>query len=213
MITTRNAFIELVRRQIYGGQPSDDAEITVGLVNRWLDFALAAAAKQNYKDNYALEGIGFVNNSFYSKFTGIVISGGRNFTWSATLPNIPLGIGSNEGISTLQLVDSDGKISEPFIPLSENQKTYFQGMRPIPNKVLYYYEGKTLNIISTLILSGYTANVTMVSGGSSSDLSSTINLPDDYFPLVVEYIKQQLQFERLQPVDVTQDGVDAVTTT
>lgn len=213
MITTRNAFIELIRRQIYGGLPSDDAEITIGLVNRWLDLGIAAAAKQNYKENIAIDGIGFVNNSFYTKFTGLSITGGQNFLWQFTLPNIPLGIGANHSVSTLQLVDSDGRTTQPLIPLSENQKTFYQGMRNIPNKTLFYYEGKYGYVVSTLILSQYTANVTMVSGGTSSDLTSTINVPDDYFPTIVEYIKQQLNFERNQPVDVQQDGVDAIRTT
>lgn len=213
MITTRKAFIELIRRQIYGGQPSDDAEITIGLVNRWLEFAIAAAAKQNYKDNITLEGVGFVNNSFYSKFSGISISGGSNSLWALTLPNVPVGLGYNEGISTLQLADDKGVLTLPLIPMNENQKTIYQGMQPIPNKTLYYYEGKTAYIVSTLILSQYTATVTMVSGGNSSDMTSTINVPDDYFPMIVEFIKQQLQFERNQPVDVTQDGVDAIRTT
>lgn len=209
---TRRVYIEQIRRLIYGGQPSDDAEITVNLVNQWLNQAIAIAAKKNYTDNIQLDGIGYVNNSFYSRFTDIAISGGKNFLWTLTLPQIPLGIGANEGISTLQLVDDDGMITQPFVPLTENQKTFYDGMQSIPNKVLYYYEGKTLYCKSTLILSQYTANVTMVSGGLSTDLSSTLTVPDDYLPTVTEYLKQQLMFERSVPVDVTQDGVDALKT-
>jgi len=210
---TRKQYIEQIRRLIYGGQPSDDAEISVGLVNQWLNQAIGVAAKQNYKDNYSLDGIGYVSNSFYSKFTGIAITGGSNFLWSISLPQIPLGIGAQDGLSTLQLVDSDGRITQPFVLLTENQKTYFDSMRPIPNKVLGYYEGKTLYAKSTLVLSQYTANVTMVSGGLSTDLTSTLIIPDDYIPVMTEYLKQQLLFERMQPVDVQQDGMDAVKTT
>lgn len=46
MVISRKAYIEMVRRQIYGDQPSNDANITVNLVNRWLNFAAAAAAKK-----------------------------------------------------------------------------------------------------------------------------------------------------------------------
>ena len=45
---TRRVFIEQVRRLIYGSQPSNDAEITTGLVNTWLESAIAFAAKTNY---------------------------------------------------------------------------------------------------------------------------------------------------------------------
>jgi hypothetical protein len=48
----------------------------------------------------------------------------------------------------------------------------------------------------------------MVSGGISTDLNSTLNIPDDYVPLIVEYIKGQLAFERSRPIDTSNDGVD-----
>src|SRR6476660_7618326 len=107
---TRRAYIEQVRRLIYNGQPSDDATITVGLVNVWLNQAIGVAAKANYKENVALDGIGFVNNSFYSKFSSLSISSNGNFLWKVTLPQIPFGVGANQGISTLELVDTDGMV-------------------------------------------------------------------------------------------------------
>ena len=68
-------------------------------------------------------------------------------------------------------------------------------------------------MLSTLLLNQYTFNVTMVSGGDSTDLNSTLNVPSDYWPIMVEYIKQQLVFERNQPVDVSNDGSDQIKTT
>jgi hypothetical protein len=58
---TRLEFIERHLRQIYGGFPTDDAQITNNLVNSWLNDAIAAAAKQNQKDNIALDGISYKN--------------------------------------------------------------------------------------------------------------------------------------------------------
>ena len=74
-------------------------------------------------------------------------------------------------------------------------------------------EGKFVYVMSTILLSAYTANVTMISGGVSSDMDSELNIPPDYQPLVIEYIKKQLLFEASQPVDVTNDGLDARVTT
>jgi hypothetical protein len=211
---TRRQFIERTRRQIYNGQPSDDATITVNLVNKYVDDAIAFAAKTNYKEAIAIDGIGYVNNSFYTKFSGLSISPVGNFQWKMTLPQIPIGIGQNEGISTLELVDPDtGQVTRPFVPLTENQKTFYQNMRPIPNKVLYYYEGNLLYAISTLMLNEYPANVTMVSGGDSTNLDSTLNVPDDYYPVMVTYLQQQLMFERNVPQDVANDGADFIKTT
>lgn len=213
MPLTRRQYVEQVRRMIYGGQPAVDSSITVGLVNQLLQQAIGYAAKQNYKDNIAIDGIGYVNNSFYIKFKDISISSDGNFTWKIQLPHIPFGLGANEGVSTLEIKDDSGNITRPLIPITENQKTFYQSMRTIPNKVLYYYEGEFIFVLSTLILSSYTANVTMVSGGDSTDLDSTLNVPADYIPVMTEYLKQQLVFERNQPVDSTNDGVDFIKTT
>lgn len=210
---TRKAYIELIRRQVYGSHPSDDATITINLVNRWLNFAIASAAKQNYKENIAIDGISYVNNSFYTTFKGIVPSKNENFLWQIALPHIPIGIGENKGCETLVFKDDDGNISYNVVWMTQNQRSYQRGMREIPNKVLAYQEGSYVYALSTILLSEYTASVTMVSGGVSTDLTSTINVPDDYFPMIVEFMKAQLMFERSVPVDVQNDGSDIIKST
>ena len=210
---TRQFFIERALRQIYGGQPTDDSQITVNLVNSWLNDAIATAAKQCYKEAIQIDGIGYVNNGFYTTFKGIAVSKDENLTFRLTLPQIPVGIGRNEGVSKLQFKNDKGEVSLPCIPISQNQSTYFESMRPIPDKVIYLSQGECIHVKSPLLLDNYTASVTMVSGGDSTDLTSTLNVPSDYFPLMVEYIKAQLGFERAQPVDAANDGLDAVKTT
>ena len=206
---TRRAYIEMVRRQIYGGQPSDDATITINLVNLYLEQAIAYAAKTNYKENIAIGGISYVNNSFYTTFKGLSVTADEQFIWKITLPQIPFGIGADEGISTLQFKDGDtNQLSLPVVWLTQNQKTYYQNMRGIPNKLLAYSEGKSVYAISTILLNAYTANVTLISGGDSTDLSSNLNVPNDYFPVMMQYLQSQLLLEKAQPVDSTNDGID-----
>ena len=208
MSLSRGQFIEQILRQIYGTYPSDDASITPMLVNQYLDQAIAFAAKTNYTDNLKLEGVGFVNNSFYSTFKGIEITKDEQGVWKLELPQVPVGIGASEGVSTLTLRDDKNKISLPLVPLTQNQKTYFQSMQNLPFKTLYYVEGSHAYIISPLKLSDYTATVTLISGGNSSDLSSNLNVPGDYLPAVVQYIQQQLLFMKQQPKDLADNGVD-----
>jgi hypothetical protein len=211
---TRRIFIERTLRQIYGGQPSDDATITINLVNLWLEQGIALAAKANYKDSLTIDGVGYINNSFYTTFKLLAIEDDGNFLWKISLPQIPFGIGNVDGISTVEIQDNASpQTSYPILMLSENQRSFSRGMRPIPNKLLGYPEGEFVYIQSTLILNGYTARVTMVSGGDSTDLDSTLNVPSDYFPVIVEYIKQQLMFERMAPVDLQNDGQDFVKST
>lgn len=210
----RLTFIERVRRQIYNGQPSDDASITVGLVNNYLNDAIALAAQANYKNNLAIDGISYVNNSFYTIYKSLSVSQDEQFLWKITLPEIPVGIGENLGVETLIFKDSESnQLSYPVVFITQNQKSFSRGMRQIPNKILAYMQGEFVYAESTLLLSAYTAQVTMISGGDSTDLQSTLNVPPDYFPLMMQYLQSQLLLEKAQPVDSTNDGLDAIKTT
>lgn len=209
MQETRFMFIKRVLRQIYNDQPSDDSNITTNLVNMWLNDAVGAAAKKNYTDNLQMDGVAYANNSFYTSFSQLSITSVSQFIYQLTLPQIPFALGHNEGIGVLQFVDSNGSISDPAIPLSENQVGYYRNMRAIPNKILYFSEGLFLYAISTLQLNNYTGSVRIVSGGDNTNINSILNVPDDYKPIMIDYIKNQLAWERAQPRINTNDGTDA----
>lgn len=211
---TRKAFIERIRRQIYNGQPPDDATITIGLVNNLLEDAIGVAAKTNYTDALKLDGIAYVNGGFYTTYKNLTVTSNEQFLYRIMIPHIPFGIGQNEGVSTLQFKDNSlRQISQSVIWLTQVQKAFFNSMRPIPNKMSAYQEGEFIYVKSTLILTPYTAQVCMISGGDNTDMNSTLNVPADYFPAMMQYLQQQLLLERTQPVDVQNDGLDAIKTT
>ena len=210
MPNTRYAFIERVLRSVYGEQPGDDSNITANLVNKWLGDAIGIAAKQNYRESIQIDGISYVSNSFYTTFKGLPITQYEDFVFQLTLPQLPFGIGRNEGIGTLQFVDSNGVVSDPAIPLSENQVGYYQRMRKVPNKTLYFSEGQFLYIISELQLFNYTGKVRIISGGDETNLNSILNVPDDYYPAMIKYCTDMLRQERAQPKALTNSGVDIV---
>ena len=206
---TRYAIIERILRQIYNGQPSDDSNITYNLVNQWLNDAIGAVVKKNYTDNIQMDGVAYVNNSFYTTFTNIEINAESvdTVTYSIDLPIIPYALGRNEGVAMLQFV-GDKKTSQTAIPLSMNQVAYIEQLRPIQNKILYWVEGKNIYVKSSIPLTQYKATLRLISGGDSTDLNSTLIVPDDYMPMVIEYIKGQLAFEKSRPIDTSNDGVD-----
>ena len=206
---TRYALIERILRQIYNGQPSDDSSITYNLVNQWLNDAIGLAVKKNYTDSIQMDGIAYVNNSFYTTYTNLDIAAETvdNVTYSVLLPQIPIALGKNEGVATLQFV-GEKKTSQTGIPLSINQVAYIDNMRPIQNKIPYWIEGKNIFVKSSIPLTSYKATLRMVSGGDSKDLQSTLIIPDDYVPIIIEYIKAQLAFEKSRPIDTNNDGID-----
>jgi hypothetical protein len=206
---TRYQLIERILRQIYNGQPSDDSNITFGLVNQWLNDAIGVAAKKNYTDNIQMDGVSYINNSFYTTFKNLDIYAETvdNVTYRVDLPSIPVALGRNEGVATLQFV-GDKKTSQTAIPLSMNQVAYQELLRPIQNKIAYWIEGDNIYVKSSIPLTSYKATLRMVSGGDSTNLDSTLLIPDDYMPVVIEYIKGQLAFEKSRPIDQSNDGVD-----
>lgn len=204
---SRYELAERIQRVIYNGLPTDDATITIPVINLWINDGLAAAAKKNYAESLQIEGIAYVNNSFYTTYKGLAITPDEFEIWKFTLPQIPLGLGRNEGISTVQF-KADGKVSFTAIPLSQNQVGYADTLRAVPNKIFYWNEGQTVYVKSAIQMNNYTATVRMVSGGNSSDLDSVLNIPDDYVADVIGYVVKFLMTERSQPLDLTNDGND-----
>ena len=205
---TRKTFIERILRQIYNGQPSDDSNITFNLVNQWLNDAIGVAAKKNYTDSIQMDGVAYVNNSFYTSYSGLTITSVNNTTFKFTLPQIPVALGKNEGLATLNFSNNNTPTTFGAVPLSMNQVSYQDTLRPIQNKIVYWSQGQEVYMSTGIPLTAYKANVRMVSGGDSTDLNSTLIIPDDYVPIMVEYIKAQLAFERSRPIDASNDGVD-----
>lgn len=209
MINTRYEIIERIIRNVYGEQPTDDSGITYNLVNKWIEDGVATAVKLHYKENIQLDGVGYINNSFYTTFKGITFTQDEQATYVANLPQIPLGIGKTEGIGSVRIKDSSNSISLDAVPISENQWTYYQQMPIIPNKILYKPEGRFMYVISTLNLNvGYTATVTMISSGDDTNLDSILNIPQEYLPVVVEYCSKMLMQQRQSPKDISNDGED-----
>lgn len=205
---TRRALIERIRRLIYGEQPQDNASITPNLVNQWINDAIGVVVKNNWYESIKLDGVAYINNSFYSTFSDITITSNGINLYSLTLPTLPIGIGKNEGVAAVELYDANGVSSFPLIPLSINQVGYSRSLMPIPNKILYWYENTTMYIKSTLPLNLFTANIRMISGSNSTSLDSELNVPADYVPQIIEYVTKYLMTERATPQDLSNDGRD-----
>lgn len=207
---TRFSLIKRILRQVYGAQPTEDSNITVELVNKWMNDGLALAAKENYKEAIAIDGTGYVNNSFYCTYSGLTITPdpSDNQTYMFTLPQIPFGLGMTQGIGKLQFVNPQNYTSLDAIPLSMNQVGYVDRLPAIQNKIVYWPEGVFVRCKTPIQLFNYKATIKMVSSGDSTDLESIITLPDDYMAAVIAYVKEQLAWERQQPQDRNNDGED-----
>lgn len=206
----RQAYCELILREIYRGQPNADAVITMNQVNAMINPALAAFAKMNYVENKRTDNIEYINDSFFLTFADrdIFQNHNENFSYYFSLPHIPVAIGANLGISTVELLSPNGAVSQSIVMCTADEWARRKTARRIPNKILGTYEGKTFLLYTTLPLYNYKGKVRMVSGGATTDLTSELNVPDDFFKFVVTYIKEELAFELSRPADAANDGKD-----
>lgn len=205
---TRRQYCQLIIEQIYNGPPPADATVTVNKVNLLLNGAIATAIKMNYVEAFKLDGVKYVNDSFYLTFKDLAVikDASQNFIYQVSLPAIPVGIGTNDAISGIRLT-KDGQTSLAVIMLNNQEWARKEGMRKIGNGILGHYENKTIELESTVLLFNHKARVTMVSGGAT-DLSTEVNIPDDYMKSVLAFIKEELVFEKTRPMDTANDGKD-----
>jgi len=144
-MATRRLIIERTLRQVYEGQPSDDSMITDLLANAWLNDAIGVAAKANYTDSLKIDGVGYINSGFIKTYSDLAFTEDDIFTYKVALPQIPVGIGQNEGIQSLRIkmpgFDGATGKSVDGIPLSMNQVGINRGRRIIPNRFEYWFEG------------------------------------------------------------------------
>ena len=202
----RKTLIEQISRLVHNGLPSDDTDITEDLINLYVNQGVAIAAKNNYKEAIQVDGIGYVNNSFYTTFKGISVTADEENLWTLPLPQVPIAIGRNEGVARLLFKNTRDNISFDAIPLAANQLGFIRSMRTIPGKILYYTEGGDAKVLTAFNMTEFKASVTMISGGDSSNMSSPLNIPDDMIPVVIDYVSKLLIMELKMNRDNINDG-------
>lgn len=209
----RNALIQRIWQQVSGGYASDDSMLTPELINQYVGDGIGIAAQLAYVGSIKLDGIAYINNSFAYTYSGLTITQEDIFTYKVALPQIPFALGQNEGLQSLKIQSDNpngatGK-SYDCIPMTLNQISINNGRRKIFGKYEYWYEGEYAYVQTTGqdLSIGFTAIARLISGGDSSDLTSTVNIPDDYIPTIIQYVQKQLGIELMMPQDVSNDGV------
>ncbi len=206
---TRRVLIEQIRRMLYGGIPTDDANITEKEINLYINEAIAYMAKVNYTDAIKLDGIETVADSFYATFKNLAITKDNDTGYySLDLPQVPLGLSRGYGISTVTFPTSTGLAKSP-IPISVRELDYLDNLKQPPSKIFYWVEGKKLWFKSYTNLVGRFAIVRMVST-ETSDLDAEINVPQEYITDIINLVMNQLRPRKATPQDSTNDALDKI---
>lgn len=204
---TNRQLAELIQRQIAGGTPSDDFEPKLEEIALWIPHGVAAAARVNYTDGVNVDGIEFVGDAFYTTIKNLALTLDEDTGWyQTTLPTLPYGLSTGYDITAMR-VQGDRQVSDAAIRIPQRQVSFYDRMRLPPNKLFFWVEGKTVNVKSFAVLDGMAVRVTMATPGTGG-LDADMNCPDDYIPMVVDYVKKQLLTPQPQPPDLSNDGVN-----
>lgn len=204
---TRRVLIEQIRRMLYGGVPTDDANVSEKEINLYINEALAYMAKINYTDSIKLDGIESISDSFYLTFKNLAITKDNDTGYySLDLPQVPLGLARGYGISTVTFPTSTGLAKSP-IPISVRELDYMDSLKQPPSKIFYWPEGKKLWFKSYTNLVGRFAIVRMVST-ETADLDSELNVPQEYITDIINLVMNQLRPRKGALQDSTNDGLD-----
>ena len=205
-VISRRYLIELIQRQLSGGQISDDSDLTDELINLYINGAIGFCAKAAYKEEIQLNGIEGVNDGFYAEFTGIVITKDTvTGQYKATFPQQPAGVGTGWDVADFMLIKGSGaKIFAS--PITPKEVRYLYSLPSGCNEVYFWMNGVTASIHSCNDITKYKANVRMLST-QSSNLDAPITLPDGYWPMAIDYLDKTLGIQLNIPIDISNDGV------
>ena len=206
---TRRVLIEQIRRMLYGGVPTDDANITEKEINLYINEAMAYIAKVNYTDAIKLDGIESIADSFYLTFKNLAATRDTDTGYySIDLPQVPLGLARGYGIATVTFPTNTGAAKSP-IPISVRELDYMDNLKTPPSKIFYWPEGKKLWFKSYINLVGKNAIVRMVST-ETANLDDELNVPQEYITDIINLVMNQLRPRKGAPQDSTNDGLDKI---
>ena len=206
---TRRVLIEQIRRMLYGGVPTDDANITEKEINLYINEAMAYMAKINYTDAIKLDGVESIADSFYLTFKNLAATRDTDTGYySIDLPQVPLGLARGYGIATVTFPTNTGSAKSP-IPISVRELDYMDNLKQPPSKIFYWAEGKKLWFKRYINLVGKNAIVRMVST-ETTNLDDELNVPQEYITDIINLVMGQLRPRKATPQDSTNDGLDKI---
>lgn len=207
MGSSRRQYCEAIQRTMAGGFPSDDFEITIPLINFYLNSAIGYAIKASYKDEIQLNGVEGVADAFYATFTGLNISKDLNTGWyNIVLPQQTVGVGAGWDITSFLMVKGSGAKLFGY-PITQKEVAYLYTNPKGCNDVYFWVVKDRMNIHSCSDITKYKGIVTMLVS-QSTDLDASMNVPDGYMPLIIEYMTKTLGVMMNMPIDISSDGVD-----
>lgn len=199
---TKRSLVEQIQRLLEGALPSTtDSAFTFNYVLSFVNSAIATLAKRSALENSNLEGVTFASDEFNVKYTGVSLTKDINGEYSATLPQMPIGLPKGRGL--VKVAPGNNSKSVSFKPIATKDIDLVLSLPEIHNKAYYYLSDGKVWFISCKALFPKTIDITMVASGVN-DLDSNLIIPEDAQAEIIDIVFQRLI--RRESMDLTNDG-------
>jgi|688.fasta_scaffold751679_2 hypothetical protein len=134
---TYKEFSDAVLADVYGGVPSDSADLTPRQIIVMANRAFAALAKKSMYENSNLEGVSYANDEFICTFEVTLNAADSSGFRYFNMPTAPVGLPKSRGVT---FVGGAQAMRNGFKKIPANNLSVYLN-KEIPQTVIYWTEG------------------------------------------------------------------------
>lgn len=201
---TKQELAEQILLEYYGGEYSQDADISPRQVGVMINTALAQMAKESFYENSNLEGVAYANDEFTCTFANVALNqtDDSGYRWF-DMPTAPVGLPKSRGIVFCGPMKGN---KNGFKKIPGNMLSVYLG-NFIPNTVAYWIEGNK-GFVCALDSSVQLPNTIRVKtiGRDDNNMTAEMSITMDAANKIAMTVVAQLRAQRGK--DITNDGLD-----
>ena len=192
-LKTKQAIVDEIAYELYGGLPSNDRAVSDNFIVRKLNNKIAESAVKSAFGTYNLDGVVEADDIFRLTYSNLTLSTDADGIKYFALPAQPVGIPSQRSIHVYPPAMRGGRQSSIFKMIPSSQVTKVRSLPPVKKVFCFVENGNVKFIDSFQIMATYsTVNLSIISSGAN-DLTAFLNMPDDMINQIKAEILQDLR--------------------
>lgn len=207
MATTYQKLAEQIRTTFYGGQPSDDASLSLRYFAEMIAQEVALEAKMDAFQNSNAGETTYANDQFISVFNSLSIANTNDEKFTL-LPMTPAGLPKNQEIVSVRIT---GNNCIDCIPMGAKDD-FAQGLIGLPKGFVFYkVENGRIVYVTKNPLIGGTVTIKMIGAVSATGniLDAVLNVPKSNEMAIIDRILARVRPTKGIPQDILNDAVSS----
>ena len=194
---------EIIQIRLYGGQPSDDAPITLRQIAIEIIGEASKMAKQSFFENANFEGYNYASDEFITRYTGVSVAVDTTTDLKYCLIPAPIvGLPKSRGI--VNIYPPFG-YDIAYKKIMAKDVSIYAGSPSIPGVVLYWLEGGKIFFLPCDRTVPNNVVVSMI--GQLGTLTEELNVPADALQGIEDMVYAKFQPVVNTPIDNANDNI------